>query len=268
MAAAAALTAAEMKKLVGYKAVDDYVRSGMVVGLGTGSTATFAVERLGQLLASGERTDIICIPTSEATRKQAASLNIPLCTLNERSRLDVTIDGADDVDPSLVLIKGGGGALLREKLVEVASTLFVCIVDDTKLSPALGPKFPLPVEITPFCHEHTCRVLAELGHVKRNGGVPRIRMGNVGNNKVDGDSIAITDNGNYIVDITFSAPIADAIGLATEIANTVGVVEHGIFHGDASPKVLIVACSDGTVKVTGQGQGHGQGQGQGQAVWW
>ena len=94
---------------VGYKAVDDYVRSGMVVGLGTGSTAYFAVERVGQKLQSGELKDIICIPTSERTREQAQSLGIPLVTLSEHSRLDIAIDGADDVDPNLCLVKGGGG---------------------------------------------------------------------------------------------------------------------------------------------------------------
>ena len=132
------LSQAELKKLVGYKAVDDYVRSGMVVGLGTGSTAFYAVERVGQLLADGTLTDIVCIPTSEATRKQATDLNIPLCTLNERSYLDVSIDGADDVDSSLCLVKGGGGALLREKMVEACSAKFICIVDDSKLSSKIG----------------------------------------------------------------------------------------------------------------------------------
>jgi len=132
------LTQAELKKLVGYKAVDDYVRSGMVVGLGTGSTAYYAVERVGHLLANGTLTDIICIPTSEATRTQAMSLNIPLCTLNDRGHLDVTIDGADDVDPALNLVKGGGGALLREKMVEGCSEKFICIVDESKLSSRIG----------------------------------------------------------------------------------------------------------------------------------
>ena len=112
-----AMSQDELKKLVGYKSVDDYVRSGMVVGLGTGSTAYFAVERVGQKLKSGELKDIVCIPTSERTKEQALSLGIPLCTLNEKSRLDVAIDGADEVDPNLALVKGGGGALLREKMV-------------------------------------------------------------------------------------------------------------------------------------------------------
>ena len=126
----------ELKKLTGYKAVDDYVESGMVVGLGTGSTAYFAVERLGQKLKSGELKDIVAIPTSIRTKEQAESLGIPLVTLDTHSKLDVAIDGADEVDPDLNLVKGGGGALLREKMVEVCADKFIvigkyfCILDD------------------------------------------------------------------------------------------------------------------------------------------
>ncbi len=121
------LTQDELKKMVGYKAVDDYVKSGMVVGLGTGSTAYFAVERVGDLLKSGELKDIVCIPTSERTMEQALSLDIPLVTLDTHSKLDVAIDGADEVDPDLNLVKGGGGALLREKMVEVMADKFIVI---------------------------------------------------------------------------------------------------------------------------------------------
>ena len=117
----------ELKKLTGYKAVDDYVTSGMVVGLGTGSTAYYAVERLGQKLKSGELKDIVAIPTSIRTMEQAESLNIPLVTLDTHSKLDVAIDGADNVDPGFNLVKGGGGALLREKMVELAADKFVVI---------------------------------------------------------------------------------------------------------------------------------------------
>lgn len=125
--APAKLSQDELKKMVGYKAVDDYVKSGMVVGLGTGSTAYFAVERLGQLLKSGELTNIVAIPTSVRTKEQAESLNIPLVTLDTHSKLDVAIDGADEVDPNLNLVKGGGGALLREKMVEVCAEKFIVI---------------------------------------------------------------------------------------------------------------------------------------------
>merc|ERR1719478_901001 len=202
-----ALSQDELKKLVGYKSVDDHVQSGMVVGLGTGSTAYFAVERVGQKLASGELKDVICIPTSERTREQAESLGIPLCTLNEKSELDVAIDGADEVDPSLFLVKGGGGALLREKMVEIMAKKFIVIVDESKLCKALGPGFPLPVEITPFCHEHTMRVVGSLPALK--GCKPVLRMGSSATNKPDGDEIAISDNGNYLVDLHFDTPIAD-----------------------------------------------------------
>ena len=117
----------ELKKLTGYKAVDDYVESGMVVGLGTGSTAYFAVERLGQKLKSGELKDIVAIPTSIRTKEQAESLGIPLVTLDTHSKLDVAIDGADNVDPGFNLVKGGGGALLREKMVELSADKFIVI---------------------------------------------------------------------------------------------------------------------------------------------
>ncbi len=249
-----ALSQDELKKMVGYKAVDDYVKSGMVVGLGTGSTAYFAVERVGQKLKSGELSNVICIPTSERTKEQALSLNIPLVTLNEKSRLDVAIDGADDVDPNLCLIKGGGGALLREKMVEVVADKFICIVDESKLSKGLGPGFPLPVEITPFCHEHTRKLIETLPSVKGCKAV--LRMGNISNNKNDGPNIAVTDNGNYIVDLFFTEPIKDVALAAKELKNTVGVVDHGIFAGMTT--AVIVAGKTG-VRVAGQG---------GEKPWW
>lgn len=235
--------------------MDDHVKSGMVVGLGTGSTAYFAVERVGQKLKSGELKDLICIPTSEKTREQAESLGIPLCTLNERSKLDVAIDGADAVDPGLSLIKGGGGALLREKMVEVMSDKFICIVDHTKLCPGLGPSFPLPVEITPFCHLHTMKTVAALPEVA--GCRPVLRTGDCSNNKPDGDKPAVTDNGNYIVDLHFDAPIKDVPAAATAIKKVVGVVDHGIFAG--MTQQVIVAHADGSCRVAGEG---------GEAPWW
>lgn len=186
----------ELKKQVGYKAVDDYVKSGMVVGLGTGSTAYFAVERVGELLKSGELKDILAIPTSVRTKEQAEELGIPLVTLDTHSKLDVAIDGADEVDPDLNLVKGGGGALFREKIVEICADKFIVIVDESKLCDGLGPGFPVPVEIVPFCHEHTMRVIGGLPSCK--GAKPVLRMGSAANNKNDGDEIAVTDNGNYM----------------------------------------------------------------------
>jgi ribose 5-phosphate isomerase A len=278
----------ELKKQVGYKAVDDYVKSGMVVGLGTGSTAYFAVERVGMKLKSGELTDIVCIPTSVRTKEQAESLGIPLVTLDTHSRLDVAIDGADEVDPDLNLVKGGGGALLREKMVEIVSdkfivigtfsldwiqymtllnymkqrhyntvlyhlessyihvlSLFFFLVDESKLTKALGPGFPIPVEITPFCHEHTMRTVAALPSCE--GCKPVLRMGSSSSNKSDGDNIAITDNGNYIVDLHFESGIKDARKMAADIKNVCGVVDHGLFCGMTT--AVIIAGTDGiTVK--------------------
>jgi ribose 5-phosphate isomerase A len=255
-ALSAALTQDELKKMVGYKAVDDYVKSGMVVGLGTGSTAAFAVERVGQKLASGELKDIICVPTSERTKEQAHEWKIPLVTLDDLadSRLDVSIDGADDVDTLLCLVKGGGGALLREKMVEVVSDKFICIVDESKLHKNLGPAFPLPVEITPFCHQHTRRLVEKLPALAGCKAV--LRMGSISNNKNDGPNIAVTDNGNYIIDLFFDSPLKDATEAARQLKVTCGVVEHGIFEGMTN--AVIVAGSDG-IRVAGEG---------GEKPWW
>jgi len=227
--------------MVGYKSVDDYVKSGMVVGLGTGSTAYFAVERLGELLKSGDLTDIVAIPTSVRTKEQAESLDIPLVTLDTHSKLDVAIDGADEVDPDLNLVKGGGGALLREKMVEVCADKFIVIVDESKICDGLGPGFPVPVEITPFCHEHTLRTVGNLPSCA--GCKPVLRLGSSSNNEVDGDEIAVTDNGNYIVDLHFTEAIKDAPKMAEEIKGTVGVVDHGLFCGLTT--AVIIAGADG-----------------------
>merc|ERR1719487_2920839 len=213
-----ALSQDELKKMVGFKAVDDYVESGMVVGLGTGSTAAFAVERVGQLLKEGKLKDIVAIPTSVRTKEQAEELGIPLVTLDTHSELDVAIDGADEVDPDFNLVKGGGGALLREKMVEVCAKQFIVIVDESKLCDGLGPGFPLPVEITPFCWEHTMRAVSNLPSLA--GCEAKIRMGSAATgSKVDGDEIAVTDNGNYIVDLFFKSPIADPPKAAEELKN-------------------------------------------------
>mmetsp|Transcript_3538 Transcript_3538/g.5132 ORF Transcript_3538/g.5132 Transcript_3538/m.5132 type:complete len:276 (+) Transcript_3538:140-967(+) len=236
-----ALSQDELKQMVGYKAVDDYVESGMVVGLGTGSTAYFAVERLGEKLKSGELKDILAVPTSIRTKEQAEELGIPLVTLDTHSKLDVAIDGADDVDDDLCLTKGGGGALFREKIVEVCAEKFIVIVDESKIGKGLGPGFPIPVEIVPFCHEHTMRTIADLPSCE--GCKPVLRLGSSSNNQIDGDEPAVTDNGNYIVDLHFENPIKDATKMGEELKNTVGVVEHGLFCGMTT--AVIIAGSDG-----------------------
>jgi len=231
----------ELKKQVGYKAVDDYVRSGTVIGLGTGSTAAFAVDRVGEKLKSGELKDILAVPTSIRTKEQAEALGIPLTTLDTHSDLDVAIDGADEVDPALNLVKGGGGALFREKIVELCAKKFIVIVDDSKMCDGLGPGFPLPVEIVPFCHEHTMRAIAELPALK--GCKPVLRLGNIANNKCDGDKPAITDNGNYIVDLKFDTPLKDPPAAATQLKSVCGVVDHGLFCNMTT--ACIIAGKDG-----------------------
>jgi ribose 5-phosphate isomerase A len=227
-------SAEELKKQVGYRAIDDYVRSGMVVGLGTGSTAAFAVERLGQKLAAGELRDIRCVPTSVRTEEQARSLHIPLTTLDSDSELDVAIDGADEVDPALNLVKGRGGALLREKMVEVCAKQFVVIVDESKLVPGLGISGAMPVEVTPFCWQHTMRKIAALPALTGCRAEPR---------RDTAGALYVTDNHNYIVDLYFEKPIPDAHRAAQALQDTVGVVEHGLFLNMAT--VVIIAGSQG-----------------------
>lgn len=240
-----AMTQDELKKQVGYKAVDDYVRSGMVIGLGTGSTAYFAVERVGQKLKSGELTDVVAIPTSERTMQQAKSLGIPLVTLDTHPSIDVAIDGADSVDQKFNLVKGGGGAHFREKIVEASADKLVIIVDESKLCEGLGPHFPIPVEIVPFCHLHTARAIEALPALK--GCKAHLRLGSAASNKRDGDQPAVTDNGNYIVDLYFQTPLADSTKAADQLKRTIGVVEHGLFVGMASS--VVIAGKDGiTVK--------------------
>merc|ERR1719201_108620 len=139
-------------------------------------------------MKSGDLTDIVCIPTSERTKDFAESLGIPLVTLDTHSKLDVAIDGADEVDPGLNLCKGGGGALLREKMVEIVSDKFIVIVDESKICDGLGPGFPIPVEITPFCHEHTLRTIAALPSCAGSEAI--LRMGSSSSNVNDGDEIA------------------------------------------------------------------------------
>lgn len=223
----------ELKKQTGYKAVDDYVKSGMVVGLGTGSTAAFAVERLGQRLKSGDLSDIVAIPTSIRTKEQAESLGIPLVSLDTNPVLDVAIDGADEVDPGLNLVKGRGGALLREKMVEVQAKKFIVIVDESKLVDGLGVSGAMPVEVTPFCWKFNLDRLLQLDSMK--GCTAKLRM--------DGSKPYVTDNDNYIVDLYFESPIRDAALAAKEMEGLVGVVEHGLFLGMSS--AVIVAGSDG-----------------------
>ncbi|KAI5675184.1 hypothetical protein M9H77_06134 [Catharanthus roseus] len=207
----------------------------MVLGLGTGSTAAFVVAKLGELLASGKLTNIVGVPTSKRTFEQANSLNIPLATLDTHPRIDLAIDGADEVDPNLDLVKGRGGALLREKMVEAASDKFVVVVDDSKLVTGLGGSgLAMPVEVVQFCWKYNLVRLQEL--FKEEGCEAKLRL--------DGDGKPyVTDNSNYIVDLYFKTPIKDSGAAGKEISAFEGVVEHGLFLDMAT--AVIIAGKDG-----------------------
>ncbi|XP_031127905.1 probable ribose-5-phosphate isomerase 3, chloroplastic [Ipomoea triloba] len=228
-----ALTQDDLKKLAADKAVD-YVKSGMVLGLGTGSTAAFVVAKLGELISSGQLTDIVGVPTSKRTQEQAASLNIPLSTLDDHPKLDLAIDGADEVDPNLDLVKGRGGALLREKMVEAASDKFVVVVDDTKLVSGLGGSgLAMPVEVVQFCWKYNLLRLQEM--FRELDCEAKLRL--------DGGKPYVTDNSNYIVDLYFKTPIKDSRAAGKEISALEGVVEHGLFLDMAT--AVIIAGKEG-----------------------
>ncbi|KAI4338652.1 hypothetical protein MLD38_023684 [Melastoma candidum] len=224
----------DLKRLAAEKAVSS-VRSGMVLGLGTGSTAAFAVAKLGALLQSGELTDIVGIPTSKRTEEQALGLGIPLSVLDDHPRIDLAIDGADEVDPDLNLVKGRGGALLREKMVEAASKEFVVIVDESKLVDGLGGSgLAMPVEVVQFCWKYNLIRLQEL--FKDEGCEAKLRL-------TDDGKPYVTDNFNYIVDLYFKTPIRDGPAAGKEISSFEGVVEHGLFLNMATS--VIIAGKDG-----------------------
>jgi ribose 5-phosphate isomerase A len=199
----------------------DFVRDGYVVGLGSGSTASYAIRFLGERVAAGLK--IRGFPTSNLSRDLAAGLGIPLVDFDECFEIDVTIDGADEINPALQLIKGGGGALLREKIVASASRKMVIVADSSKQVPVLG-KFPLPVEIVPFAQLILARRIASLGAAvtlrKDQAGLP-----------------FITDEGHYILDCSFGK-IRDPARLGDELKRMPGVVEHGLFL-DLADVVLI-----------------------------
>jgi ribose 5-phosphate isomerase A len=215
---------AQYKRAAAERAVADFVRSGMVVGLGTGSTAIFATRRIGALIAAGTLTDIVGVPTAIETADEARTVDIPLLADDVPWEIDVTIDGADEVDPALDVIKGGGGALLREKLVAQASATEIIVVDESKRSDRLGTHFALPVEVVTFGVATTRRAIEQLG--------ARVEV----RRSADGE-IVTTDQGNLVLDCDFG-PIEDAEALAAALTAHAGVVEHGLFLGIASALVV------------------------------
>lgn len=223
---------ARYKQQAAERAVE-LVRSGMIVGLGTGSTALFAIRRIGELLAAGTLSDLVGVSTSAASTVEAERLGIPLLSDDWAGEIDLVIDGADEVDPRLDLIKGGGGALLREKIVAQASCRRVIVVDDSKLSPLLGSRCSVPVEVTRFGWRAQQDYLESLGARV----APRAAPG----------GLFLTEAGNLILDCTFG-PLAEPARLAAQLAARAGILEHGLFLGFATD--LVVAGAEGVVHRT------------------
>ena len=213
----------ELKRAAAERAVAEYVESGMVLGLGTGSTAAFVVRRLGELIVSGELEGVRGVATSARTAALAEEAGVPLVTLAE-AQPAVTIDGADEIGPGLTLIKGGGGSLLREKIVAHATVMthatggLVVVADGSKLVDSLG-NYPLPVEVEPFGWEATMRDLASLGCE------PELRM-----DRGESKNPFVTDGGHYTADCQF-ASIPDPAGLEREVKSIPGALECGLFVG-------------------------------------
>ncbi len=224
----------ERQKQTAAERAVEWIESGMVVGLGAGTTAAYAVRAIAALLQQGRLHDVVGIPCSGAVEAAAKLLNIPLTTLEERAAIDLTIDGADEVDPDLNLIKGGGGALLHEKIVAQASRREIIVVDASKLSPRLGTRRSLPVEVVPFGWGSQRRFLESLG------AQVTVRQTSRG-------QPFMTDQGNLILDCAFG-PIADPMALAGELHARAGIVGHGLFLGLATD--LLVASEHGVEHYT------------------
>jgi len=207
----------DLEKEAAARASLQFIQDGQVVGLGTGSTAAYFIKLLAEKVKDGLR--IRGIPTSVRSGELAVSLGIPLTTLDECQEIDVTVDGADEIDPQLRLIKGGGGAALREKIVASATKQLVIVADESKQVPVLG-KFPLPVEVIRFAQALVAK------RIRESGADVQLRMG------ADGKPF-VTDEHNHILDCRFGQ-IRDADGLARKLSDMPGVVEHGLFIGMAS----------------------------------
>lgn len=216
-----------LKEQAAVRAVE-FVKPGMVVGLGHGTTTIFAVRRIAELLQAGALKNILGVPCSIQVEKEAQHVGIPLTTLEEHPVIDLTIDGADEVDPNLDLIKGGGGALLREKIVAQASRREIIVVDESKLSPALGTRWAVPVEVVPFGWRTQALYLESLG--------ADVNLRQDGNTKT-----FTTDQGNLILDCQFG-PLSQPAELAAKLNSRTGIVEHGLFLGLATD--LIVAGAE------------------------
>jgi len=213
-----------LKRSAAHAAVER-LTSGMVVGLGTGTTSAFAIEEIGRRIRSGVLRDIAGVPTSNASHHLALAHGIPLVTLESHPIVDITIDGADEVDPSGRIIKGAGGALLREKIVATRSRRWLVVVDPAKLVPLLGTKAPLPIEVVRFGWAGHLAALRALGAKAER-------------RHKDGESPYVTDEGNYLIDASFPSGINEPETLARELRSWPGVVETGLFLG-LQPEVIV-----------------------------
>ncbi len=230
------------KRMAG-EAAAGLFESGMVVGLGSGSTAAYLVRALAQRLKEGLRI-VGAVPSSNATAALAAQLGIPLTDLDTHPELDIAIDGADEIDPRLFLVKGGGGALLREKIVAAAARRFVVIADATKRVERLGLLMPLPVETIPFAVTPVRKRLENLG--------ASVQVRHVA------DRVFITDNGNVILDCSFPGGIADPVDLDSRVKRIVGVVETGLFLYMAEQ--AIIGGPDGVQVIMSESRGSSDGR--------
>ncbi len=225
----------QMKRAVAEAAVEQF-RDGMIVGLGSGSTAALMIQGLGQRLASGQLKDIVGVTTSFQGEVLAAELGIPLLSLNAVDRIDLAIDGADEVDPSFQLIKGGGACHVQEKLVAARADRFIVVVDSTKLVDRLNLGFLLPVEVLPGAWRQVQQQLTGMD------GAAELRMAQRKAGPV------VTDQGNLVLDVRFNGGIADPVALEREINNIPGVLENGLFVNIADD-VLVGEVSDGVAGV-------------------
>jgi ribose 5-phosphate isomerase A len=230
------MDATEIKMRAGYAAVDEFVTSGMKVGLGTGSTAVWAVRRLGELLTSGRLADILAVATSSQTEIECQAAGIPLRSLNDpqiAGGLDLAIDGADEVDENLNLTKGGGGALLIEKIVAYSAKKFIVVVDSSKLVKDLGLAFPVPVEVLREARVSAANAFAELG------AQAQLRMA------VKKMGAVITDNGNIILDLKFARPF-NPEEMESALSRVPGVLGNGVFSRNVT--AVLAACPDGRIR--------------------
>mmetsp|Transcript_33027 Transcript_33027/g.93488 ORF Transcript_33027/g.93488 Transcript_33027/m.93488 type:complete len:243 (-) Transcript_33027:110-838(-) len=225
----------ELKKEAGYKAVDEYVASGMVVGLGTGSTAKYAIERIGQLLQDGKLENIVGLWTSRHTAELAKKAGIPLGSIDEIGEVDVTIDGADEVAPNLDIEKGRMGGILRKKMIGMASKQYICIADETKLVDGIGgSKGALPIEVTQYGYKHVERCVQKL---------PQLNISRTEFKTMPEGELFVSDHGNYILNVFLESTISDPKAASAAILDIVGVLDHGLFLDLVD--VAIVATGDG-----------------------